>query len=274
MIIIVDASAYFMSRGWLRIKTKPTPPTAICAMRLHSLLTLKGRGYVFIINNVYDDNNKLLWPTWAVGALFRSVRCIHINQVCISLVEPYHITTSPLPLGDTIAPAHYLEAHTDTLPHTATYCRSAARCRTLSHCCTAGQPHAAAHTAAHCRAHCRTLLCAVPHIAARTAAHCHTVTHCHTLPRTLQQTAAHYRTTAHCRTAIVHCRAAAHCRAHCRTAAHCQTHCHTLPCPLPHTATCTATYSRAHCRTLSHCRTAAHCRAHCHTLLRILPYTA
>jgi hypothetical protein len=44
IILIVDASAYFLSRGWLRIETKPTPPPAICAMRSHSLLTHNVRG--------------------------------------------------------------------------------------------------------------------------------------------------------------------------------------------------------------------------------------
>jgi hypothetical protein len=32
IITIVDASAYFLSGGWLRIETKPTPPPAVCAM--------------------------------------------------------------------------------------------------------------------------------------------------------------------------------------------------------------------------------------------------
>jgi hypothetical protein len=37
----------------------------------------------------YDDN-KPVWPTWAAGALFRSLRRIHINYVCfhISLLAP------------------------------------------------------------------------------------------------------------------------------------------------------------------------------------------
>jgi hypothetical protein len=43
-MIIVDASAYFLSRGWLRTETKPTPPHAICAMRSPALLTLNVRG--------------------------------------------------------------------------------------------------------------------------------------------------------------------------------------------------------------------------------------
>ena len=45
VIIFVDASAYFLSRGvWLQIETEPTPPPAICAMRSHSLLTLNVKG--------------------------------------------------------------------------------------------------------------------------------------------------------------------------------------------------------------------------------------
>jgi hypothetical protein len=28
-----------------------------------------------------DDDNRPVWPTWTVGALVRSVRCIHINRV-------------------------------------------------------------------------------------------------------------------------------------------------------------------------------------------------
>jgi hypothetical protein len=31
---------------------------------------------------LHDHDNKPVWPTWAVGALLRSVRCIHINHVC------------------------------------------------------------------------------------------------------------------------------------------------------------------------------------------------
>jgi hypothetical protein len=27
-----------------------------------------------------DDNNEPAWPSWAVGALLRGVRCIHINR--------------------------------------------------------------------------------------------------------------------------------------------------------------------------------------------------
>jgi hypothetical protein len=44
IIIIVDAALYFLSLGWLWIETKPTPPPAICAMRLRSLLTLNVKG--------------------------------------------------------------------------------------------------------------------------------------------------------------------------------------------------------------------------------------
>ena len=29
-----------------------------------------------------EDDNMPVWPTWAVGALLRGVRCIHINHVC------------------------------------------------------------------------------------------------------------------------------------------------------------------------------------------------
>jgi hypothetical protein len=29
-----------------------------------------------------DDDNRPIWPTWAVGALFRDARRIHINRVC------------------------------------------------------------------------------------------------------------------------------------------------------------------------------------------------
>ena len=101
------------------------------------------------------------------------------------------------------------------------------------------------------------------------------------LPKLPHGTATHTTppccTTANCRTA-----------AHCRTAGQPQTACtrtlpdsRTLLRALPHPATCTATPSRAHCRTLPHsrtlvphcgtlphCRTAAHCRVHYHTLLR------
>ena len=34
-----------------------------------------------------DDDKKPVWPTWAVGALFRGARCIHINRVCFHI--PY-----------------------------------------------------------------------------------------------------------------------------------------------------------------------------------------
>jgi hypothetical protein len=32
---------------------------------------------------VDDDDNKPVWPTWAVGGLFRSVRRIYINHACL-----------------------------------------------------------------------------------------------------------------------------------------------------------------------------------------------
>jgi hypothetical protein len=35
-------------------------------------------------NMDYDDN-KPVWLTWAVGALFRDVRCIHMNHVCFHI---------------------------------------------------------------------------------------------------------------------------------------------------------------------------------------------
>ena len=38
-----------------------------------------------------DNKNKPVWPTWAVGALFRSVRRIHINHVCENVC--FHIPT-------------------------------------------------------------------------------------------------------------------------------------------------------------------------------------
>jgi hypothetical protein len=48
---IVDASAYFLSRGFVTdIFTKPTPPPAICAMRSHSLLTLYVSGFTDQLN--------------------------------------------------------------------------------------------------------------------------------------------------------------------------------------------------------------------------------
>jgi hypothetical protein len=31
-----------------------------------------------------DDDDEPVWPTWAVGTLFRGVRLIHINRVCMS----------------------------------------------------------------------------------------------------------------------------------------------------------------------------------------------
>ena len=34
-----------------------------------------------------DDNNEPVWPTWAVGALFRSVRCTHIYHVCVHVCD-------------------------------------------------------------------------------------------------------------------------------------------------------------------------------------------
>jgi hypothetical protein len=30
---------------------------------------------------VDNNDNKTFWPTWAVGAFFRGVRCIHVNHV-------------------------------------------------------------------------------------------------------------------------------------------------------------------------------------------------
>ena len=33
-----------------------------------------------------DESNKAVWSTWAVSALFRGVRRVHINRVC------FHIT--------------------------------------------------------------------------------------------------------------------------------------------------------------------------------------
>jgi hypothetical protein len=35
-----------------------------------------------------NDDNKLIRPTWAVGALFRGARRIHINLVCIHITFP------------------------------------------------------------------------------------------------------------------------------------------------------------------------------------------
>jgi hypothetical protein len=36
---------------------------------------------------LYDeDDNKPVWPTWAVGALFRGMRHIHINHSCFNLL--------------------------------------------------------------------------------------------------------------------------------------------------------------------------------------------
>ena len=29
-----------------------------------------------------SDDNKAVWPSWAVGALFRGARRLHINRVC------------------------------------------------------------------------------------------------------------------------------------------------------------------------------------------------
>jgi hypothetical protein len=29
-----------------------------------------------------DDDDKPVGPTWAVGALFKGARCVHINRVC------------------------------------------------------------------------------------------------------------------------------------------------------------------------------------------------
>ena len=35
-----------------------------------------------------DDDIKPVWPTWAVGALFRGARRYHINRVCFHIITP------------------------------------------------------------------------------------------------------------------------------------------------------------------------------------------
>jgi hypothetical protein len=41
-----------------------------------------------------DDDNKHGSPAWAVGAVFRGARCIHINHVCIDI--RFHINPPSL----------------------------------------------------------------------------------------------------------------------------------------------------------------------------------
>jgi hypothetical protein len=41
---------------------------------------------IYLDDDVADDNNKPVWPTWAMGALFRGVRCIHIDHVCENIL--------------------------------------------------------------------------------------------------------------------------------------------------------------------------------------------
>jgi hypothetical protein len=36
-------------------------------------------------SSVDDDNNKPVWPTWTLGALFIRARCIHINRICFHI---------------------------------------------------------------------------------------------------------------------------------------------------------------------------------------------
>jgi hypothetical protein len=35
-----------------------------------------------------DDDNTPVWPTWAVGTLFRGARCIHISRVYFHITSP------------------------------------------------------------------------------------------------------------------------------------------------------------------------------------------
>jgi hypothetical protein len=35
-----------------------------------------------------DDDDKLVWLTWAVGALFSGARCLHNNRVRFSNISP------------------------------------------------------------------------------------------------------------------------------------------------------------------------------------------
>jgi hypothetical protein len=59
---------------------------------------------VVLPSTAHDDDadNKPVWPTWAVGALFRGARCIHINRVMLSHNFPVieeSLSTVDRPLG-------------------------------------------------------------------------------------------------------------------------------------------------------------------------------
>jgi hypothetical protein len=48
-----------------------------------------------------DDDNKPVWPTWAVGALFRGARCVHISRVCFHISIPSFTSRDILVKGRT-----------------------------------------------------------------------------------------------------------------------------------------------------------------------------
>jgi hypothetical protein len=79
---MVDASAYFLSRGWLRIFTKPTPPPAISvsvicdriALIAHTfkreagahMTTCSAKSYCWIRGNFLDSSRKTNWISISV----------------------------------------------------------------------------------------------------------------------------------------------------------------------------------------------------------------
>jgi hypothetical protein len=55
-----------------------------CASK-QNIFTLRTRP---ILSYDDDDDDKPVWPTWAVGALFRGARRIHINRECFHITPP------------------------------------------------------------------------------------------------------------------------------------------------------------------------------------------
>ena len=42
---------------------------------------------LLLLMMMIDDGSKLVWSTWAVGALFKGVRHIDINHVCVHIAK-------------------------------------------------------------------------------------------------------------------------------------------------------------------------------------------
>jgi hypothetical protein len=64
----------------------PTPTYTYSDLYTHSD-TINGPQLAGIVY-YDDDDNKPVWPTWAVGALFRGARRIHLNRVSFHIIPP------------------------------------------------------------------------------------------------------------------------------------------------------------------------------------------